>query len=112
MNKPFSIIKREFITNIYSVIRDSNLDLNVVDLIFKQIAQEISNIADKQAEEEYINWQRYLEEIAKTNEKPEEEKKSSEETISNLDIPINDEKIFNTTPIIALDDHQNLFKEE
>lgn len=74
MNKPFSLIKRDFITKIYDVIRDSRLDLAVVDLIFKQISQEIGAIADKQANEDYENWQRYLAEIAKANENPDEEK--------------------------------------
>lgn len=75
MNKPFSLIKRDFTTKIYDVIRDSRLDLGVVDLIFKQISQEIGAMADKQANEDYDNWQRYLAEMAKANEKPDGEKK-------------------------------------
>lgn len=56
MNKPFIIIKNELENNIIQAINNSGLDLGIVELIMKDIVNNISRIAQENGERQCAMW--------------------------------------------------------
>lgn len=56
MNKPFVMIKNELENNIVQAINNSGLDLGIVELIMKNIVNDISRIAQENGERQCAMW--------------------------------------------------------
>lgn len=63
MQKPFSVIKKEFTEEIIAVINRSSLDIAIIDMIIKQISAEVSEVAMKEADKQIEKWKEYEESI-------------------------------------------------
>jgi len=69
MNKPITLIREEFVTQLTELINNSGLPAFIIEPILRDMHSEVKIIAQKQAEAEKQAYERYLAENGdKTND--------------------------------------------
>lgn len=69
MNKPFSIVYKEFKDGLANLINSSNLHPSVIESVLQNYLYEISNVASNQYKTEKIQYEKILQENDGKNEK-------------------------------------------
>lgn len=69
MNKPFSIVYKEFKEGLANLINSSNLHPSVIESILQNYLYEISNVANNQYRTEKIQYEKFLKENDEKDEK-------------------------------------------
>lgn len=76
MNKPFSIIYREFKDGLANLINNSNLHPSIIESILQNYLYEISEAAKNQYRIEKAQYEKILSESEKSLEKKDEKKQN------------------------------------